>query len=176
MQADAEEIERLFTSGTLRPLLFENIPQRKTATYVNSVCSEKLRSAGDIKFRTRTTISGDLLNAMISDNIALATIDLEDFYLGTPLPHAECIRIPSRFIPPKVIAYYKLGQYLHKGTLYCTLLKTHITVCRKQEHCPRNDSFCIWQNTDTGSYLTIPPSFVTIPTACDSPWSSTISG
>ena len=62
---------------------------------------------------------------MISDNIALATIDLEDFYLGTPLPHAECIRIPSRFIPPKVIAYYKLGQYLHKGTLYCAVLKIH---------------------------------------------------
>jgi hypothetical protein len=62
---------------------------------------------------------------MISDNINLATIDLEDFYLGTPLLLAEYIRIPSRFIPPKVIAYYKLGPYLHKGALYCAVLKTH---------------------------------------------------
>jgi hypothetical protein len=103
-QADAEEIERLFTSGTLRPLLFENIPPNKKATYVNPVCSEKLRDEGNIKFRTRATIGGDqvdypyntvavtanlesikiLLNAMISDNIQLAKIDLEDLYLGTP--------------------------------------------------------------------------------------------
>jgi len=38
-QADAEEIERLFTSGTLRPILRENIPAGKNATYVNPVCS-----------------------------------------------------------------------------------------------------------------------------------------
>ncbi len=50
------------------------------------------------------------LNAMIFDDINLSTIDLEDFYLGTSLPHAEYIRIPIRFIPPKVIAYYKLKQ------------------------------------------------------------------
>ncbi len=62
---------------------------------------------------------------MISDNVNLATIDLEDFYLGTPLPHSEFIRIPTRFIPPKVIAFYKLRQYIHKGALYCEILKTH---------------------------------------------------
>jgi hypothetical protein len=66
-----------------------------------------------------------LLNAMISDDINLYTIDLEDFYLGTPLPHAEYIRIPTRFIPPKVIAYYKLRPYIQKGALYCEVLKTH---------------------------------------------------
>jgi hypothetical protein len=144
-QADAEEIERLFTSGTLRPLHYRDMPPDKTATYVNPVCSEKLRDEGDIKFRTRATIGGDqvdypynttavtanlesikiLINAMISDNINFATIDLEDFYLGTPLPHPEYIRIPSRLIPPKVIAFYKLQQYLHKGALYCAVLKTH---------------------------------------------------
>jgi hypothetical protein len=55
-----------------------------------------------------------LLNAMISDNILHTTVDLEDFYLGTPLPHAEYIRILSRYIPKKVIEYYKLGKLLHK--------------------------------------------------------------
>jgi hypothetical protein len=144
-QADAEEIERLFTSGTMRPLHFHHIPSGKRATYVNPVCSEKLRDNGAMKFRTRDTIGGDqidypynttavtanlenikiLLNAMISDNIQLSTIDLEDFYLGTPLPHPEYIRIPVRFIPPKVIAYYKLQEFIHKGALYCSVLKTH---------------------------------------------------
>jgi hypothetical protein len=145
LQADAEEIERLFTSGTLRPLMFRDIPAGKNATYVNPICSEKLRDTGAIKFRTRATIGGDqidypfnttavtanlesiklLLNAMISDDINLSTVDLEDFYLGTPLPHPEYIRIPTRFIPPKVIRFYNLQQYIHKGALYCAVLKTH---------------------------------------------------
>ena len=88
--------------------MFNAIPSDKRATYVNPVCSEKLRDTGAIRFRTRATIGGDqidypynttavtanlesikiLLNAMISDNVHLATIDLEDFYLGTPLPHS----------------------------------------------------------------------------------------
>ncbi len=38
-QADAEEMERLFSSGTLRPILFDAIPSDKRATYVNPVCS-----------------------------------------------------------------------------------------------------------------------------------------
>ena len=145
IQADAEEMERLLTSGTLKPIMVSDIPPDKSATYVNPVCSEKLRDTGAIKFRTRATIGGNLidypynttavtasleaikilLNAMISDDINLATIDLEDFYLGTPLPHPEYIRIPTRFIPPKVIAFYKLQKFIYKGALYCAVLKTH---------------------------------------------------
>ncbi len=144
-QADSDEIERLFTSGTLRPIHYKTIPPDKTATYVNPVCSEKLRDSGDIKFRTRATIGGDvvdypystpavtanlesikiLLNAMISDDIQLSTMDLEGFYLGPPLPHHEYIQIPTSFIPPKVIEFYKLQKFIHKGALFCAVLKTH---------------------------------------------------
>ncbi len=122
-QADAEEFERLFKSGTLRPIFHCNIPVDKDATYINPVCSEKLQDDGALKLRTRATIGGDkvdypystaaytadlesikiLVNAMISDNAAFSTVDLEDFYLGTPLPHPEFIRIPTSFIPKKVI-------------------------------------------------------------------------
>jgi hypothetical protein len=67
-----------------------------------------------------------LLNAMISDNAQFSTIDLEDFYLGTALPFPEFIWIPTKFIPRKVIiAFYKLKQFIQKGALYCTVLKTH---------------------------------------------------
>jgi hypothetical protein len=144
-QADAEEMERLFTSGTLRPILFHNIPHNKTPTYVNPVCSEKLKDDGAVKLRTRATIGGDridypysttavtaelesikiLINAMISDDCAFSTVDIEDFYLGTRLPHPEYIRIPLTFLPKKVIAFYKLAPFLHKGALYCVVLKTH---------------------------------------------------
>ncbi len=105
-QADIEEMERLFKSGTLRPIMHHDIPQDKQATYMNPVCSEKLNDNGTVKLRTRATIGGDkidypypttavtaelesikiLFNAMISDNAAFSTVDLEDFYLGTQLP------------------------------------------------------------------------------------------
>ena len=144
-QADAEEMERLFKSGTLRPILYSAIPQDKSATYVNPVCSEKVKDDGSLKLRTRATIGGDkisypysttaitaeleaikiLLNGMISDNAEFSTIDLEDFYLGTPLPHPEYIRIPATFIPPAVISFYRLAPFLHKGALFCVVLKTH---------------------------------------------------
>ncbi len=42
IQADAEEMESLFTSGTIRPLHFPDIPADTVVTYVNPVCSEKL--------------------------------------------------------------------------------------------------------------------------------------
>jgi hypothetical protein len=144
-QADAEEMERLFRSGTLRPILYCDIPEDKEATYVNPTCSEKIRDDGALKLRTRATIGGDkvhypynttavtaelesiklLLNAMISDNAAFSTLDLEDFYLGTPLPHPEYIRIPVKFIPKPVLTFYQLETFLHKGALYCSVLKTH---------------------------------------------------
>jgi hypothetical protein len=66
-----------------------------------------------------------LINAMISDNAAFSTVDLEDFYLGTPLPHPEYIRIPVSFIPKKVMTFYKLTGYVYKGAIFCMVLKTH---------------------------------------------------
>ena len=42
-QADADEMERLFKSGTLRPIMHCDIPPDKNATYVNPVCSEKMK-------------------------------------------------------------------------------------------------------------------------------------
>jgi hypothetical protein len=144
-QADAEELERLFKSGTLRPIMHQDIPEGKEATYMNPVCSEKLHDNGALKLRTRATIGGDridypysttavtaelesikiLMNAMISDNAAFSTVDLEDFYLGTSLPHPEYIRIPLKFIPKKVRRFYNLDPFLYKGALYCVVLKTH---------------------------------------------------
>ncbi len=51
-QADAEEIVRLLTSETIRPLHFFEIPTNKVVTYVNPVCVEKLNDDGSLKFRT----------------------------------------------------------------------------------------------------------------------------
>ena len=107
VQADAEEMTRLFNTGTIRPIKYRDIPNNCTVTYVNPVCVEKLHDDGSLKLRTRITIGGDriiypyetravtaemealkiLLNCMISEDAQWSTIDLTDFYLGTDLPH-----------------------------------------------------------------------------------------
>jgi hypothetical protein len=144
-QADGEEISRLLTTGTIRPLRHCDLPQGIIVTYVNPVCVEKRNDDGSMKFRTRLTIGGDrivypydttavtadleslkiLLNCMISEDAQWSTIDLTDFYLGTELPHPEFIRIPRKLIPPHVTQFYNLGTFFHKEALYCSVHKTH---------------------------------------------------
>jgi hypothetical protein len=144
-QADGEEIERLFVTGTIKPEVFRNIPHDRVITYVNPVCVEKTNDDGSMKFRTRLTIGGDriqypfdtaavtaemdaikiLLNCMISENARWSTADLTDFYLGTDLPHPEYIRIPRNLIPAKVIEFYDLESFFTNNALYCSVHKTH---------------------------------------------------
>jgi hypothetical protein len=145
VNADGEEIERLFTTGTIKPLRFKDIPAGNVVTYVNPVCVEKTNDDGSIKFRTRITIGGDrimypyetatvtaemdalkiLLNCMISENANFSTVDLTDFYLGTDLPHPEYIRISHRLIPANTIAFYALDEYITDNALLCSVHKTH---------------------------------------------------
>jgi hypothetical protein len=144
-QADAEEIVRLLTSSTIRPIHFREIPMDQIVTYVNPVCVEKLNDDGSLKFRTRLTIGGDriiypydksavtadlesfkiLLNCMISENANWTTIDLTDFYLGTPLPHPEYIRIPISMIPERVRKFYNLTEYISSNAIYFSVHRTH---------------------------------------------------
>ena len=144
-RADGEEIERLLTTGTIRPTRFRDIPANRVVTYVNPVCVEKLHDDGSIKFRTRLTIGGDrivypydkaavtaemdafkiLLNCMISEDAYWSTIDLTDFYLGTDLPYPEFIRIPTKHIPQNVVDFYQLQSFIQNQTMYCSVHKTH---------------------------------------------------
>jgi hypothetical protein len=144
-RADAEEMERLFVTGAIKPELFQDIPRDRVITYVNPVCVEKTNDDGSLKFRTRLTIGGDrieypydtaavtaemdaikiLLNCMIYENANWSTIDLTDFYLGTDLPHPEYIRIPRLLIPTSIIELYALEPFFSGNALYCSVHKTH---------------------------------------------------
>jgi hypothetical protein len=151
--ADGEEIERLFTTGTIRPIVFQDIPTDRVVTYVYPVCVEKRNEDGSLNFRTRLTIGGDriqypydktavtaemealkiLLNCMISENASWSTIDLTDFYLGTDLPHPEFIRIPLHLIPANVIEFYNLYPFV-SGKACFVLSTRHIMVFYKRGH------------------------------------------
>ncbi len=144
-EADKEEMERLFTTGTIKPCLFKDIPTDRIVTYVNPICVEKLNDDGSRKFRTRLTIGGDriiypydtaavtaemdalkiLIDCMISEDAKWSTFDLTDFYLGTDLPHPEFIRITRKFIPPSVMLHYKLEHFCRKDAVYFSVHKTH---------------------------------------------------
>ncbi len=120
----------MITSDTIHPIFFHDIPPDTVVTYVDPVCSEKLNDDETLNLRTRATIGDDridypyeksavtanmealklLINAMISENANWSTINISNFYLGTPLPHSEHIRIQRALIPDTVIEFYDLGR------------------------------------------------------------------
>jgi hypothetical protein len=86
---DAEDMERLFTSGTLRPTIMpDNIPEDKKATYVNPVCSEKLKDDGALKLRTRATIGGDRIDYPYSTTATTAELEAIKLLLNAMI--SEC--------------------------------------------------------------------------------------
>jgi hypothetical protein len=66
-----------------------------------------------------------LLNCMISENANWSTIDLTDFYLGTPLLHPEYIRIPTAMIPERVRNFFALDQCITSKAIYFSVHRTH---------------------------------------------------
>jgi hypothetical protein len=74
-QAEAEEMERLFTFGTLRPIHASDIPPNRLATYMNPVRSEKERDTGAVKFKTRATIGGDQIDYPYNKSAVTANLE-----------------------------------------------------------------------------------------------------
>jgi hypothetical protein len=51
------------------------------------------------------------------------TLDLENFYLNTPMPRYEYMRIPMNIIPPEVIAQYNLDTLAENGFVMVEIRK-----------------------------------------------------
>ena len=96
------------------------------------------------KHRSRLTVGGDRINypgdtgAPTADlpiikllwNSVLSTpgakyftMDISNFYLGSPLPRPEFMRLPIRLIPDKIIQKYNLKQIEEDGTVYLKIVK-----------------------------------------------------
>jgi hypothetical protein len=125
--AEAEEILGLILSGTLVPIAYSDIPldRLRDIVYYNPVVKQKWNDDGTIKYRVRGTAGGNLLDvpydvsartasldvvkillhSTVSDKKQWFTIDIKDFYLGTPLPDTryEYIRIAC---PQETTAYF----------------------------------------------------------------------
>ena len=139
------EISKLIDTCTMHPIQpsAQPIDRRKDTTYYNPQVKEKAGVNDTVKRRVRGTIGGDrinypfdvsartadmdvvkiLLNSVISTDANWLTLDIVDYYLGTPLPRPEYLRIPIRFIPPDVVGKYNLSQFLHNNSILFEVTK-----------------------------------------------------
>ena len=148
-KAEAEEITRLILSGTIVPISHSSVPQERWTNneivYYNPVVKQKRNDDGTIQYRVRGTAGGNLLDvpydvsartagldtvklllhSVISGDYSWMTIDIADFYLGTPLPASryEYLRINVDKIPPSILAQYNLSPLIYNKHVYFEIRK-----------------------------------------------------
>ena len=141
LQAESEEFDRLLQSQTIRPIHHHQqaSDRRKDTTYFNPQTKQKINSDGATTYRIRGTAGGDRINyngptsaqtaamstvkiflhSVVSEEKQWMTIDIKDYYLGTPLTRPEYIRIPIRMIPHTTMDTHILRPYIdHQSILF----------------------------------------------------------
>jgi hypothetical protein len=141
-KAHGEEIIRLIESKTGRFIHRSEMPEGRKAAYYNPQLKIKVKSDETI-YRVRGTIGGDqiiypgvttaytahletiriLLNAVVSESALFMTADIKDFYLGTPLPTVEYMRISLKHIPLDVQERYNIAGMVHNGYVLMEISK-----------------------------------------------------
>ena len=118
------------------------VPKNKIPTYGRLVCDIRIHKAET--HRTRLTVGGNLINytgdkstatadlttikclinSTISDsNAKFCTTDVKNFYLGTPLPEYEYMKLKLSIIPLEIIDQYNLRAIEDDGWVYCEIKK-----------------------------------------------------
>ena len=115
-------------SNTVHFIYLSQKPANRTATYLRTIANYKPQM--EDLFLIRFTVSGNMidypgnvatpttelatvnvhLNSVISDiNASYMTVDIKDFYLGTPMNRFEYMRIPVKHIPQDIMQQYNLA-------------------------------------------------------------------
>ena len=120
------------------------VPQGANVTYANFVMD--YRPLKSDPWRVRLVVGGDklqydydpgspaaslletklLINSVISDahkGARFMSADLKDHFLASPMPDAEYMRIPEKYLPQDIIDRYKLHDKIYKGYVYCKIKK-----------------------------------------------------
>jgi hypothetical protein len=129
-------------SDTLFFIAHSDKPADRKATYMRVVAS--IRMNKEETHRVRCTVGGDKvdypgkvstptaelttvkihLNSVISTPGArYATLNVKDFYLGTPIQRYEYMRIPVHLIPPDLMLQYNLEPLIHNGHVMIEIRK-----------------------------------------------------
>ena len=127
-KANETEIRRLLDTQTIKFIAPHNKPQAKRATYLRVVCAYRPEKIDP--HRVRWTVGGNLINyphdastktailatvkcllnsVLSTPHAKFLTIDLKDFYLGTPMPDHEYMRVHKRMLPDTIINELQLG-------------------------------------------------------------------
>jgi hypothetical protein len=142
MRSTANEINRLYNTKTIRFIRRSNIPKGRKVTYGSFVVDIKDHKE-EIE-RTRLTVGGDqieypgdkstrtagltmakiLINSVISTlGAKFLVIDINNFYLNTPLGRFEYMVINLASLPKKTIEKYDLIQLSLDGKVYIEIQK-----------------------------------------------------
>jgi hypothetical protein len=135
MQSTANEINRLYNTNKIRFIRRSNIPKGRKVTYGSFVVD--IKDHKEEKERTRLTVGGDqieypggkstrtsglttskiLINSVISTlGAKFLVIDINNFYLNTPLGRFEYMVISLSSLPQETIDKYDLIELAQDGT------------------------------------------------------------
>ena len=119
------------------------VPRHKRPTYARFVCS--FRPQKPEPYRTHIAVSGNLidypgnLSMKVADmtmfkilvNSTISTpgakwlsLDVKNYYLGTPMDNYEYMIIPINQIPQEIIDHYNLHNIVHHGKVYVEIRRS----------------------------------------------------
>ena len=143
------EFDRLFDLKCWHAIFRHELPPGIVPTYLSKAVREKLKTPDNdqpyIERRVRGALGGDrvwsegitrcntaeidvikaFLNSVVSDNSDFFTLDIANFYLGTPLPKGQeaYVKVPAHLFSDDILDRRHLRQYIHDG---------HIILCATQ--------------------------------------------
>jgi hypothetical protein len=142
MRCTANEINRLYNTNTIRFIRRAEIPKGRKVTYGSFVVD--IKDHKDEKERTRLILGGDqieypgdnstrtaglttakiLINRYISTQDAkFLVIDINNFYLNSPLGRFEYMVINLASLPQETIEKYDLNTLAQDGKVYIKIQK-----------------------------------------------------
>jgi hypothetical protein len=137
MRSTANEINRLYNTNTIRFIRRSNIPKGRKVTYgsfvvdikdhkedkertILTVGGDQIEYPGDKSTRTAgLTMAKNLINSVISTlGAKFLVIDINIFYLNTPLERFEYMVINLSSLPQETIDKYDLLELSQDGKVY----------------------------------------------------------
>jgi hypothetical protein len=142
MRSTANEINRLYNTNTMRFIRRSNIPKGRKVTYGSFVVD--IKEHKEEQERTRLTVGGDkiefpgdkltrtaglttakiLINSIISTlGAKFLVIDIQNFYLNTPLGRFKYMVINLSSLPQETIDKYNFMELAQDGKVYIEIQK-----------------------------------------------------
>lgn len=144
IQGLCTEIDRLHATGTMSFDRPSSKPADRKASYMNPQVKKKPpQPNGYVEYRVRCTYGGNIsdytgpksadvahmttvklhLNSVVSTNSRWMTLDIKDYYLGTPMARTEYMMVPLTDLPDATITKYDLHAKAECGKVLAVVHK-----------------------------------------------------